>query len=168
MIKQFISDILFRKPAHISYSSLHQEGDGKNCIYCQHPFTNWCLNPGYINSFGMLDHTREGFRKVSGAAKFSKKKITTGKTIYCLGGSTTYCTELDSYEKSWPHKLWKKLNRDKKNNIDVTNAGVGGWGTLQSLIRFTTWGQIIKPDLTIIYQAKNDFTFFLMEIAMKK
>ena len=92
MIKQYIKYLLLSKPAHISYSSLDQKGDGKDNIYCQHPFTNWSLNPGYVNSFGMLDHTHEGFRKVSGAAKLPKAKKTTRKTIYgwrFLSGQTS-------------------------------------------------------------------------------
>lgn len=56
--------------------------------------------------------------------------------------------------------MLENLKEKQTESVEVINAGVGGWGTLQSLIRFLTWGPLIKPDLTIIYQSKNDLTFY--------
>ena len=122
-------------------------------IYCPHPFTNWSLNPAYIIN-NIHEHTIEGFRKTEEID--SVCEMSESDTIYCVGGSTTYCTELYPYHKTWPFKL-NQLFGDK---IKVINGGVGGWNTLQSLIRFMSWGPFLKPKLTIVYQSKNDLSPF--------
>lgn len=128
----------------------------KAVIFCSHPFTNWSLNPFYETN-GCLQHTTEGFRKTSehNSLKNFIKEFSNATKVYCMGGSTTYSSEVYDYNLSWPYKLSLKLNRD---DLITINAGVGGWGTLQSLIRYIGWGPIIRPELTIVYQSKNDLT----------
>jgi len=156
MLNTLLKKLISNNRTYISYSN-HTRRGMKNNIYVPHPFTNWSLNPSYKNKLNTHDHTIEGFRKTSEKSNLINYNNNKQKKIYCLGGSTTYCTELDSYKDSWPYKLSCLY---KNNNIDVINGGVGGWGTLQSLIRLTCWGPIVKPELTIIYQAKNDLTFY--------
>ena len=122
-------------------------------LYCPHPFTNWSLNPSY--KIGQeFQHTIEGFRRVDDNLSIRNNWDHNNFTLYAMGGSTTYCTELKSYQYSWPSLL------NQKPMLNVCNAGVGGWGSLQSLIRFSTWGVILKPKLTIVYLSKNDLTPF--------
>ena len=151
---------MFRSNNKIPYSTIRRTDVDKRDLYCPHPFTNWSLNPGYLNYNGTLDNTKEGFRKTTQQNSILNQTKSRNKVIYCLGGSTTYCTLLKSYEESWPCKLLIKLNDVRSELLEVVNAGVGGWGTLQSLIRFVTWGPLIKPELTIIYSSKNDLTFY--------
>lgn len=127
-------------------------------IYCPHPFTNWSLNPSYAVE-GKRLHTLEGFRKTYDEESTQNfiDSNPNAKWIYCLGGSTTYCTELYKNELTWPAKLASKM-ADK--NVKVINGGVGGFGTLQSLIRFMHWGPLLRPAITIVYQSKNDLTPF--------
>ena len=54
--------------------------------------------------------------------------------IYCIGGSTTYCDSIKNYTDTWPYLLRELYNKKSKNLL--VNGGVGGWSTLQSLIRF--------------------------------
>ena len=130
----------------------------KKSIYTSHPYTNWSLNPGFEYN-NKREHTDEGFRKVLdyNSLKYQLNQFRDSKKIYCMGGSSTYCTELYSFEKTWPSKLQKEFNINK---YLIINAGVGGWSTLQSLIRFIGWATIIKPEIIIIYQSKNDLTPF--------
>ena len=139
------------------FSTEHFKGIGPGLIYCPHPYTNWSLNPGYLNSKNQIEHTQEGFRKTDSSnsiLEIIEHEYST-KKIVCVGGSSTYCTELDDYKMSWPAKLKEKLG---KNNFSVFNFGVGGWGTISSLIRCITWLPLIKPDIVVFYQAKNDLT----------
>jgi hypothetical protein len=122
-------------------------------LYCPHPFTNWSLNPNYKIE-GELQHTIEGFRKVDNNNSIRDSWSQIGLTIYTMGGSTTYCTELESYRHAWPSIL------NKRSDFLVCNGGVGGWGSLQSFIRFSSWGPIMKPKLTLVYLSKNDLTPF--------
>ena len=128
-----------------------------NLIFAPHPFTNWTLNPTFKNSNQEFQHTKEGFKKTdennSIIEKYDKEK--NFKKIICIGGSTTQCMEMENYQDTWPALLNKNLQKKK---FSVFNFGVGAWGTTQSLIRSQSWLPIIKPDLILIYQTKNDFT----------
>ena len=126
-------------------------------FYCPHPFTNWSLNP-HSKFDSYLIHTKEGFRKTSEFDSIIEelKLFNNNCDVYCLGGSTTYCDGLKNYSDTWPHKLRGLLGQKKKNFL--VNGGVGGWSTIQSLIRFFSWGAILKPKITIFYQSKNDLT----------
>ena len=162
VVRRFLwADDLLKKDKICAYSEVEHVGIGTKLLYAPHPFTNWSLNPGYINEYGEVDHTKEGFRRVDGYLSLydaldnaNNKKL---KKIVCIGGSTTYCTELSGYKESWPAKLQDKLDSDK---YAVFNFGVGNWSTIQSVIRCTTWFPIINPDIVIIYQAKNDLSPF--------
>ncbi|SVD21840.1 uncharacterized protein METZ01_LOCUS374694, partial [marine metagenome] len=139
------------------FSTLHNTGIGPGLIYCPHPFTNWSLNPGYLNSEKQIEHTREGFRKTEASDSIKEILIRkpSAKKIVCVGGSSTYCTELEGYQRSWPAKLREKM---EGNDFSVFNFGVGGWGTIASLTRCLTWLPVINPDVVVFYQAKNDLT----------
>ena len=143
----------------IPYSVNDDTGLGKNYIYAPHPFTNWSLNPGHRSPLGEKLHTIEGFRKTAEYESIVEyfKMNADKKKVYCLGGSTTYCNELLPFDAPWPSRLRDKLSKHL-SDVDcvVANAGVGGWNTLQSLIRFVSWAPILKPDLVIVCQSKND------------
>ena len=144
------------------YSSNPKNVDYPNSIYAAHPFTNWSLNPHH-QSQGNRQHTIEGFRKTSNSNSVKEYFQNTDyqtKKIFCMGGCSTYCAFLSEYQMSWPYKLQEKNNNMSSEKVVVANGGVGGWGTLQSLIRFSAWGPILKPELTIVYQSKNDLTPF--------
>ena len=146
---------MFKSHDNFSYGNSANLENSSSSIYCPHPFTNWSLNPSYKigNEF---QHTVEGFRRCNESVDLSLRDDWDNNylTTYAMGGSTTYCTELKSYRDAWPSLL------NKRTGFNVCNAGVGGWGTLQSLIRFSVWGPILKPKLTLVYLSKNDLTPF--------
>ena len=141
----------------LPYSVTEKYGMGKGLIYCPHPFTNWSLNPTYLNKLGESIHTVEGFRKTREAMSIMQvvQENPSAYRVVCVGGSSTYCTEIERYQDTWPAQLQDKLS---EKDVVVFNFGVGGWGTIQSLIRCSTWLPIIQPKIVVIYQAKNDLT----------
>ena len=155
-IKKLIN--LFKKEDPFFYgSSNFKDSFFSKLLYCPHPFTNWSLNPlTKYNSEYM--HTLEGFRKTSKSNSIMDelKSFDNQCDIYCIGGSTTYCDSIKNYSDTWPYLLRELYNKKSKNFL--VNGGVGGWSTLQSSIRFFSWGSILKPKLTIFYQSKNDLT----------
>ena len=150
--------MFFKKPVPFFYgqSDLTNSFYSK-LFYCPHPFTNWSLNPlsKYDNE---LMHTCEGFRKTSNSnsIKIELEDHSGVCDIYTFGGSTTYCDGLYNFKQSWPYKLRNKINENSKRLL--INGGCGGWSSIQSLIRYSTWGALIKPKITIFYQSKNDLT----------
>ena len=156
VIKKFIN--LFKKEEPFFYGNSNlKDSFFSKLFYCPHPFTNWSLNPHSRYNKNLI-HTKEGFRKTSEFDSIiDELKLFGNKCdVYCLGGSTTYCDGLKDYSDTWPYKLRNLLSQKEKRFL--VNAGVGGWSTIQSLIRFFSWGSILKPKITIFYQSKNDLT----------
>ncbi len=159
-MKKFINYFLsfFKKDDPFFYgNSKLKDNFFSRLFYCPHPFTNWSLNPHSTIDKNLI-HTKEGFRKTSEYNSITDelKSFDYNCDIYCLGGSTTYCDGLKDYSDTWPYKLRNLLSKKKKRFL--VNGGVGGWSTIQSLIRFSSWGAILKPKITIFYQSKNDLT----------
>lgn len=139
----------------LPYSTSKNFGMGKGIPYCPHPFTNWSLNPSYCNSLDEPQHTSEGFRKTQkeDSIKLMIKNNPDAYKIVCIGGSTTYCYGIERYQDTWSSLLKRKL---ANKNVLIFNFGVPHWTTIQSFIRCMTWFPIIRPNLLIYYQAKND------------
>ncbi|MGD2095392.1 MAG: GDSL-type esterase/lipase family protein [Phycisphaerales bacterium] len=76
--------------------------------------------------------------------------------IVCLGGSTTYTTELEDFKMSYPNLLEKELRERGFKNINVVNAGVGAYTSWESLINFELRVLDLDPDMIIIYHGVND------------
>ncbi|MDA2920095.1 SGNH/GDSL hydrolase family protein [Desulfobacterota bacterium AH_259_B03_O07] len=74
-----------------------------------------------------------------------------------LGGSSTYTIEVDDNEKMFTAQL-EKILKDKYGyeNVEVMNAGVGGYNSWESLIKLQFRVLDIDPDLLIIYHGTND------------
>ncbi|MEO0538582.1 MAG: hypothetical protein AAF215_32565 [Cyanobacteria bacterium P01_A01_bin.123] len=160
-LAKFLELIAQYKPNPIPFSNESNIGIGSKFIYCPHPFTNWSLNPAFENQEGQRIHTKEGFRRTDrepSTVAFCHENPDAYK-IYCVGGSSTYCTGIFDNRQVWPHILQTKLRSQEANQpLSVINGGVGGWSTIQSLVRLSTWGPLLKPDLLIVYQVKNEFT----------
>ena len=140
-----------------AYSINNKNNYSDTIVFSPHPYTNWSLNPSYVNKDNQKEHTIEGFKKTSNEESvFDLLKNKDSYKIICIGGSTTHCQEMDNYQYTWPSLLNNNLNKYRK--VQVFNFGVGGWNTQQSLIRCVNWIPTIKPDLLVFYQAKNDLT----------
>ena len=128
-------------------------------VFTPHPFLNWSLNPQYRNSQKEKVHTVEGFRKTIENESVLEYLESEGKDsfkIVCIGGSTTHCAEMDDFRDTWPALINKQLNISCKTT--VINFGVGAYSSIQSQIRCLSYLNIVKPNLLIFYQAKNDLT----------
>lgn len=148
--------LVSNKGKFLPYSTTKNFGMGDGMPYCPHPFTNWSLNPAYRNSLNELQHTVEGFRKTQEENSI-RQMIENNPDAYkivCIGSSTTYCYGIERYQDTWPSLLKGRLAR--KNSL-IFNFAVPHWTTLQSFIRCMSWLPIIRPNLLIFYQAKNDF-----------
>jgi hypothetical protein len=80
--------------------------------------------------------------------------------IYCAGDSTTYGTDTDNNQETWPHLLQEYLNSRQDDPVQVINAGVGGFNTFQCYVRLSAYIDYLRPDIVIVYLTKNDLTPF--------
>lgn len=148
------------KPFYNYNISSNNENLDNNLVFAPHPFTNWSLNPNYSGLAKKKEHTLEGFKKTTennSVIDIIEKNPDIYKVV-CIGGSSTHCQEMPSYDYTWPSLLNKKLNEKIDKKFLVINFGVGAWNTYQSLIRIVSWFPKINPDLLIFYHAKNDLT----------
>ncbi len=79
--------------------------------------------------------------------------------IVCEGGSTTFDTQADTDEATWPWRLEEMLSEseaESDSNIEVWNAGFPTWTSLENLISLLIRDVDLQPDLVILYQAYND------------
>ena len=120
--------------------------------YQPHPYLTYIPAPNYTNITGKTSHNSMGFR----GPEIRKSSSNTIR-IVTIGGSTTYNTKIEEDQKTYPAQLQTYLNSaQNKIEVEVINAGVGGYTTWESFINFAFRVLEIEPDILIIYHAAND------------
>src|SRR3990172_3878315 len=119
-------------------------------------FSFTCGRPGYIiNS--------KGYR----GREFSIKKNKGTIRIIIYGGSSVF----DIYEpegKDWPHRVEQMLKENDISNVEVINAGIPGFTTLDCVGRIFSDSWTLEPDYVVIYEAWNDICYFPNKVTIQK
>jgi lysophospholipase L1-like esterase len=115
-----------------------------------HRFLGYVPAPNYEN--GLLSHNSLGFR----GDEITIPKPDETFRIVALGGSTTYSVLLNDNAQTYTALLQKELRERGYSNIEIVNAGVNGYPTLNSLINLETRVLDLDPDMLLIYHAIND------------
>ena len=131
--------------------SLYSYLSPDNQRYSRHQYLNYYPNPEYRR--GKTSHNSLGYRN----DEFPVKKPEGVFRIVLLGGSTTYNIGIDDNEKTWAAQL-ERILRDKYGykNVEVINAGVGGYNSWETLINLEFRVLDLDPDLIIEYEGTND------------
>ena len=119
--------------------------------YVRHHYLNYYPNPAYHR--GKTHHNSLGYRN----DEFPAKKPDGVFRIVLLGGSTTYNIGIDDNDKTLAAQM-EKILRDKYGykNVEVINAGVGGYNSWETLINLEFRVLDLDPDLIIEYEGTND------------
>jgi len=121
--------------------------------YEPHPYFCYALNPRFRSDDGRDRHGFPGFRGEDLAPK--------GDGVYriaCVGGSSTYDTEIPDWRLAYPARLEEVLREEHgRGEIEVVNCGVPGYSTFESLVhlQFRVL-PVVDPDLILVYHATND------------
>ena len=75
--------------------------------------------------------------------------------VLCAGGSTTFDSLANRNETTWPWRLEGEL-RAKGLPVEVWNAGIPTWTTLENIIALLTRDVDLQPDLLVVMQGFND------------
>jgi lysophospholipase L1-like esterase len=120
--------------------------------YSPHHYLNYCLTPGYKSRFSNNRHNSIGFRGDEIATK--QEGVF---RIIAMGGSTTYTEMVEDFRYSYPYLLERVL-KDKYGikNVEVINAGVGGYSSHENLINLAFRVLDLEPDMIILYEGIND------------
>lgn len=118
-----------------------------------HPYLSYSLNPEFRSLDGRDRHNAHGFR----GADIDAIKPEGVVRVACLGGSSTYDTEIDDSSLAFPAQLERVL-RDEygRADVEVVNCGVPGYASWESLVNLQFKVLPLDPDLVIVYHATND------------
>jgi hypothetical protein len=154
LIVEFSLHLLFSTTNNetlLKYASYQQlRNNGKVPKYTPHRYLGYYPTPNYEK--GKNRHTKLGFRDSS----IKTSKSDSCFLIVCVGGSTTYTSHIEDYTKSYPSLLENKLQQKGYKQVEVINAGAGGWGSWESLISLQFRVLSLNPDMVVIYHAIND------------
>lgn len=115
-----------------------------------HRHLGYVTTPNY--RWGANRHNSLGFR----GDEIAVPKPSGVYRIVCIGGSTTYSDGVLDHTKSYPTLLQGHLRAHGLPHVDVVNAGVPGYTSLESLINLQTRALDVEPDLVIFYENVND------------
>ena len=81
--------------------------------------------------------------------------------IFAIGESSTFGWKgVHSHEEAWPALLEKKLRaKYPQRSIEVVNAGVPGYTSVEQRINFLLRISHLEPDAIVIYHGNNDLTW---------
>jgi len=86
-----------------------------------------------------------------------------------LGSSTTWCAEVSGNDKVWPYLVTMQLRRAYPHaTIDYVNGGVPGYTVASSIANLRHRVAPLQPDIIVIYDATNDLSGELREVAAAK
>ena len=129
------------------------EVNAKAPIYRPHHYMLYELAPNYVSADGLTHHNSYGFR----GAEFQIEKPASVCRIVCMGESTTYSTGIKDDAQTYPARLAAHLSRDQsEREIEVLNAGVGGYTSAENLLQFIFRVQPLQPDIVVFYYTHND------------
>ena len=86
-----------------------------------------------------------------------------------LGASTTWCGEVSGNDYVWPHLVASSLSHEfPRVRFDYVNAAVPGYTMSSMLKSMERRVATLEPDVVIIYEASNNLSGELREIAAKQ
>lgn len=121
--------------------------------FAEHPYLPCVPNPEFRSADGKDRHNRLGFR----GDEIAAAKPAGVFRIVCLGGSTTYTAGVDDAGDAYPAQL-QRILREKhgRANVEVVNAGVHAFTSLDSLLNLELRVLPLEPDLIVVYHGIND------------
>lgn len=136
------------------YASLNQLQDRygdleSSSIYIPHRYLGYYPNPS-LKRDGRI-HNALGFR----GEEIEIPKPESTYRIVMIGGSTTYSQAEDNRD-TYPYQLENILHEKEFTTVEVINAGVGSYTSLESIINLQARILSLDPDMVIIYHGIND------------
>jgi lysophospholipase L1-like esterase len=123
------------------------------------PFVRTALVPGARFRSGTfeIDVNSLGFR----GEEISAAKPPGTFRIFALGESTTFGWKgVRTHREAWPALLESKLRAAYPTRaIEVVNAGVPGWTSVQQRVNFMLRIAKLAPDAILVYHGNNDLLF---------
>jgi lysophospholipase L1-like esterase len=132
------------------YGSETEQGAALKQLYSPHRYLGFYPTPNY--EWGENFHNSLGYR----GEEFPMPKPEGEYRIVCLGGSTTYTSDVENPALAYPAQVESALREDGFDSVRVINGGAASWTTWESLINFEMRVLDLDPDMIVVYHAIND------------
>lgn len=107
------------------------------------PTLGWSLRPNAQTQNEGQTYTANSIG-LPGLREYPRERVAGVTRIAAFGPSFTHGDEV-SDTATWPAQM-----EQVRPNLEVMNWGVGGYGTDQAFLRYTTQGQAYQPDIVLI------------------
>ena len=177
-VSPFYKNELNKLPDEINFVGFHKNVRSKN-FYIPDSVLGWRLNnnvadmktPFADNKPSLRITNSQGFAS-SGEFNYiyEKQKSKNIYRVIILGGSTVFGDGSESIEDNLPAKLRYELsnNTNLEKEIEIINAGVGGYDSGNEFMYLYTELLSFNPDLVIVYNGWNDQIYSLRKILKKE
>lgn len=92
-------------------------------------------------------------------AEIAERKPSGTLRIACVGGSTTFCAEVNDDAGTWPEQIATRLRAKLPDlPIEVFNAGLPGIGIDETRTDYEARVALCEPDVVVLYHATNDLS----------
>lgn len=119
--------------------------------------------PGH--SVGAIHVNSLGFR----GPEIEQPKPANRIRVAFLGGSTTFCVEASTFEKTWPALVLEGLRADAPDlDFDLVNGSAAGFTTEHLLTNLGRRIAPLEPDVVVFYEATNDLTVDTRRLAVER
>jgi lysophospholipase L1-like esterase len=120
-----------------------------------HPRRGYALRPGFdgVTKFGVPIHISSiGLR----SPEIEAEKPAGTRRLVVLGDSVTFGQGVRE-EDTFSRRLEHMMRDDLACRVEVVNAGVSGYNSVQELDYFEHEGLPLQPDAVLVYQVENDY-----------
>ncbi len=150
-LNQLASQDQFRLYGTLQQNQERFEQSGQSFSkYAPHRYIGFVPSPGYKR--GNNYHNSQSYR----GDPISSPKAKNEFRIFCMGGSTTYTSFVDSPSQAYPAVMERALREAGYDYVRVINAGAEGWTTYETLINYQLRVSDLSPDMIVVYQGVND------------
>ncbi|MBI3159785.1 MAG: SGNH/GDSL hydrolase family protein [Chloroflexi bacterium] len=118
--------------------------------FVAHRYLGFIPAPDFSN--GLNRHNSLGYR----GEEIAVPKPEGVFRIVAIGGSTTYSAGVEDYRQSYPYLLQEKLRAAGYEQVEVINAGVFSYSSLENLMNFQLRVLELDPNLVIVYEGVNE------------
>jgi len=129
-------------------------------LYQAHPYRAYAPVPNRVDRAREARFNSFGLR----GPEIALQKPPNTIRVVCLGGSTTFGNSASSNTRTYPARMERLLRehyREAPFRIEVINAGVGFYSSLESLIDFETRLLDLSPGVAVVHHGINDGWFML-------
>jgi len=137
----------------------------KRQIYVRDRYLLWRMKPGLEGEFVSPVVVPEGRRRPKfevitnsrgfQGQEFEERKPEGVLRIVCMGNSSTFGWGVPP-DSSYPRLLEKILEESSGGDVEVINAGVPGYSSLQGLVLFEREISTLEPDIVTVSYGAND------------